>query len=221
MNKCIALAAILVASTNFTGCSVWDIKYGEGKPKITHQLHDVNGEERDGIYAWNPDTVGAVTSRTYPTDKDGKLIYVLKGEKTVPLSIPRTCVMSAAAIKAKDSEGGVTVNVNPPVGSTGVNFNAMSRELQKITVLSTKSEAATFLDVALFGICMSTMNGQLQESENRALFEIAIKESAAIAIAAEGTKREAIKPDPIQPIQPIPSIVQIPSIIQRVPAAPD
>lgn len=226
MKYFIAVAVTLIVSLNLTGCtSIWELKYGKEKPAITHQFLTIENNPRHGIYAWGPDASAAVTLGVYKKDSDGKIIpferskLVLDSEtvassnkskdknygierkyrtenETAYLYEQKTCVMSAAAIKTRDSEGGLTVKIP---ASTVVELGAVARELQKATVLSSKNEAATFLDVALFGICMASLNGYIEDPEIiKSLIMSAIENSATIATKVEETKQEALNPDPKQ-----------------------
>ena len=185
MKEYITMIAIAIVSLAFSGCSVWDLKYGKEKPKITYSYLTDNSK-RDGIHAWNPDTSAAVSMTKYLKDGQGSLINNEDDENITYFYEQKTCVMSAAAIKARDSEGGLTINVTPPSGTdTGVNLGAVTRELQKITMLQNKNEAATFLDVAFFGICMASMNDSINKTEVKSLMDTAITNAAAIANGVE------------------------------------
>lgn len=191
---------LFLATITMTGCatSVWEMKYGKEKPPISYAFAE-DGASLDGIYAWKPDAVAAVSRAVYTVNeetnsvitydmpvRDENGIYVIKG---LPLYHRKTCVMSAAAIKERNSEGGFNLTVNPPAGDTGGTVGAVSRELQKVTILASMSEAATFLDVAMFGICTAAMNGDLNE-QTKDLFKHSITEAASIARIREQTKKD-------------------------------
>lgn len=203
MNKYITIISILAASFTFSGCSVWDLKYGKEKPKITYSYLTQEGKT-NGLHAWNPDTSAAVSMAKNLRDSKGEIVSYekitidkldKKGRQTadstkiteqIYLYEQKTCVMSAAAIKARDSESGLTIKVNPVNGTeTSANFGAVTRELQKITMLQSKNEAATFLDVAFFGICMASMNDSIDKTEVKTLMSTAITSAAAIANGVE------------------------------------
>lgn len=192
---------LFLAMTTMTGCatSVWEMKYGKEKPPISYAFVE-DGASLDGIYAWKPDAVAAVSRAAYEPnaeknsvitydmpvrDENGKYV-----DKKFPLYKRKTCVMSAAAIKERNSEGGLNLTVNAPTGKTGGTVGAVSRELQKVTILASTSEAATFLDVAMFGICMAAMNGDLDGQATIELFKHSITEAASIARIREQTKNE-------------------------------
>lgn len=220
MKDFIAVAVILGAGFAFSGCtntSFYDAKWGRDKPKTSFMVLD-SSEARNGIYSWRPDTVAAVSRGVYAKDKQGQIItyeksvsYV-KSEPTnkfkkkeygtrkisVPYYEQKLCVMSAAAIKAQDSEGGLVINV--PVSAAGakseVDFRAVVREIQRVTELSRKKEAATFLDIALFNICLASMNGYIEDPEIiRSLVMEAIAKSATIAELEAETKQKELNPD--------------------------
>ena len=218
MNKCIAVAGILATSVTFGGCtSLYELKYGKEKAPISFSYLTEDGKS-DGVHAWKPDASAAVSmskylknpqgemisyerNRAYLESKTGNLFKRTEKYKTVKETAyfyeQKTCVMSAAAIKARDSEGGLTINVTVPEGvGTGVELGGVVRELQKITALQSKDEAATFLDVALFGICMASMNGYISPVEVPFLIQEAIKQSATIATTIEKTKQNVISTDP-------------------------
>lgn len=191
---------LFLAMTTMTGCatSVWEMKYGKEKPPISYAFVE-DGASLDGIYAWKPDAVAAVSRAAYEPNSEKNSVITLdmpvrdrNGEyvaKKFPLYKRKTCVMSAAAIKERNSEGGLNLTVNAPTGETGGTVGAVSRELQKVTILASTSEAATFLDVAMFGICMVAMNGDLNE-QTKELFKHSITEAASIARIREQTKNE-------------------------------
>lgn len=221
MNKCIAVAVILATSFTFSGCtSLYELKFGKEKAPISFSYLTQDGKS-DGIHAWKPDASAAVSMSKYLRDSNQKIINYerdramfeynrrgkiirkyYEGKETVNLYEQKTCVMSAAAIKARDSEGGFTLNVTVPEGvGTGVELGGVVRELQKITALQSKDEAATFLDVALFGICMASMNGYISPVEVQQLIREAIIQSASIAKSIEKTKKDLISTDvPLNPI---------------------
>ncbi|OXL18920.1 hypothetical protein [Psychrobacter sp. DAB_AL32B] len=215
MNKFTAVAVILATSFTFSGCTSWyELKFGKEKAPISFSYLTQDGKS-DGIHAWKPDASAAVSMSRYLRDSDGKIITYerdramfkynqkgkitekyYEGKETVNLYEQKTCVMSAAAIKARDSEGGLTLNVTVPEGvGTGVELGGVVRELQKITTLQSKDEAATFLDVALFGICMASMNDYISPVEVPLLMQEAIKQSASIATAIEKTKKDVMSTD--------------------------
>lgn len=204
MNKFVMSAIVVIVSLATSGCatSLWELRYGKDKPPISYTfLQDVG--KRDGIYAWRPDTAAAVSLAVYVRDEKGNVVVYQKDGKSVPLYEQKTCVMSAAAIKARDSEGGFNLSITTPESATGGELGAITRELQKITVLSSKSEAATFLDVALFGICMASMNGYVDQAEAQALIQDAITQAAGIASAAEQTKTQALAAGSDQALPPL------------------
>ncbi len=206
MNKYIMIVAILAASVTFSGCSVWDLKYGKEKPKITYSYLIQEGKT-NGLHAWNPDTSAAVSMAKNIRDSKGEIVSYekqtidkldKKGRQTVDstkiieqiyLYEQKTCVMSAAAIKARDSESGFIIDVTPLNGTdASANLSAVTRELQRITMLQSKNEAATFLDVAFFGICMASMNDSINETEVKSLMSTAITSAVAIANGVEQTE---------------------------------
>ncbi len=203
MKKFIVVAVVLGASFIFSGCtSVYELKYGKEKPSISHTFLEDAGK-RNGIYAWKPDSSAAVSFTAYTRDKEGNLVPSNNTINPSYLFEQKACVMSAAAIKARDSEGGLTLNITPPTSGVKADFDAIIREVEKITLLSKKHEAATFLDVAFFGICMASINGSINSSQVDKLMSEAIIYASSIANGANITTvtdapvSEGIKVKPI------------------------
>ncbi|MGP5347226.1 hypothetical protein ACTXLJ_11265 [Psychrobacter celer] len=172
---------------NFSGCtSIHELTYGKEKPSISYTFLDDKGK-RNGIYAWKPNSSAAVSLTAYIRDKQDNLIPDYNTTNPSYLFEQKACVMSAAAIKARDSEGDITLNLTPPTSSAEVDFGAIIREVEKITLLSAKHEAATFLDVAFFGICMASNNGSINSSQVDKLMSEAIAQAASIANGANVT----------------------------------
>ena len=205
MKKIIVLAIMLGVGFNFSGCtSVHELKYGKEKPSISHTFLE-DADKRNGIYAWKPDSSAAVSFTAYIRDKEGNLVPSDNIINPSYLFEQKACVMSAAAIKARDSEGGLTLNITPPASGSKADLDAIIREVEKITLLSAKHEAATFLDVAFFGICMASINGSIKSSQVDMLMTEAIIYAASIA---NGNNIKNLTDDPVSrrtKVQPITS----------------
>lgn len=217
MKDFIAVAVMLGASFAFSGCtstSIYEAKWGKEKPTYAHALLD-NNEARNGIFIWKPDAAAAVSLAVYKKDANGNLIGPTKRKRVVEgvaiedlvyLYEQKACVMSSAAIKLRDSDGGLSLKVPASeVKGTAVELRAAARELQKFTLLSSKNEAATFLDVALFNICMASMNGYIEDPKIvKDLIMDAIEKAANIAVKVENTKQQVLNTneEPEKPEKP-------------------
>ena len=192
MKKIVVLSMMLGSGLIFSGCtstSLYETKYGKEKP-IPSFATLSNESARNGIFIWRPDSSAVVTLAVYNKDADGNLIEPRKRQRivnetiledTVYLHEQKACVMAAATARARDSVGGFNVNIDAPVGSTEVDIGAVAAEVQKNTLLLSTSEANTFLDVALFGICMSSINGSISSDHAKTLMSEAIRTAASIA----------------------------------------
>ena len=116
----------------------------------------------------------AVSLETIRWKKDGVFEEAQNGD---PVYEKKTCIMSAAAIKAHDSEMNLTVNLTLPEGER-TELSSMIKELQRVTLLASKSEAVSFLDTALFGICVVKMNGHINDEQTKELIQLAIRAAA-------------------------------------------
>lgn len=202
MKVFIAVAVVLAASFISSGCtstSLYEAKYGKEKP-IPSFATLTNNEARNGIFIWRPDSSAAVSLAVYKRDVAGNLVgpnprkRIIDGvtiEDSVYLHEQKACVMSSAAARSRDSAGGVNIQVAPPAG-TAIDVGAVAAEIQKNTLLSTTSEANTFLDVALFGICMSSMNGFIEPGDVSILIRDAVEKAATIAMEAEKANQKKL-----------------------------
>ena len=192
MKKIVVLSMILGSSLIFNGCtstSVYEAKYGKEKP-IPSFATLSNESARNGIFIWRPDSSAVVSLAVYNKDADGNFVGPRKRQRLVDKTVledsvylheQKACVMSSATARARDSVGGFKVDVVPPAGNTRVNVGAVAAEMQKNTLLLATSEANTFLDIAFFGICMSSINGSIDNDDAKALMSEAIQSAVSIA----------------------------------------
>jgi len=200
----IVVSMVLGASFIFSGCtstSLYEAKYGKEKP-IPSFVTLTNKEARNGVFIWRPDSSAAISLAVYNRDINGNLVEPSKRQRLVEgviiedsvyLHEQKACVMSSAAARARDSSGGVNIQVAQPAG-IAVDLGAVAAEIQKNTLLSTTSEANTFLDVALFGICMSSMNGFIEPKEVPQLIKDVVEKAATIAMEAEKANQRVVSP---------------------------
>lgn len=178
-------AAVLVLS----GCSAHELWWGKQRPSVGYTFLRDEGR-RDGIYAWRPDAAAAVAAPSYVRDPKGYLVKHPGRDEY--LYEQRTCVLSAAAIKSRDAEGGLTVEVDAPQGATSGEIGAIAREIQRINMLGSKNEAATFLDVALFNICIASLNGMVSDGDAKTLIADALARATEIGKAEQDAKIRAL-----------------------------
>ncbi|MBV2159112.1 hypothetical protein EUC41_01195 [Achromobacter denitrificans] len=176
--------AVCVVVGGLSGCGAWSAD----KPKPSFAF--VSSEHAAGIFAWKPDAAVSVVQNRPLLDANNSPIYreVIEKDKAGneqstrhSMTEPKTCVMSAAAIRVRDAEAGISLTPPKDVGE----LSAVWRELQKIAILGSPSAAATYLDVAMFGICLAAMNNHIDQKETAALIAQALKEASQLGLGAQ------------------------------------
>lgn len=176
--------AVCVVVGGLGGCGAWSAD----KPKPSFAF--VSSQHAAGIFAWNPDAAVSVVQNRPLLDANSSPIYrdvierdTAGNEQVIrnPMTEPKTCVISAAAIRVRDTEAGASFTPPKDVGELRVIW----RELQKIAILGSPSAAATYLDVAMFGICLAAMNNHIDQKETAALIAQALKEASQLGLGAQ------------------------------------
>ncbi len=155
------------------------IPFERSKPILESETIGIFSESKShGIYKQN-------VKRTYREETEKEIAYLYQ---------QKACVMSSAAIKLRNSDSGISLDV--PASLTGtiteVELRAAAKEFQKVTALTSKNEATTFLDVALFNICMASINGLIAPEEVAGLINNAVEKAATFAIEVETTKQQTL-----------------------------
>lgn len=163
--KVIAVIPALLLS----GCatSVWEAKWGADKPHISYVSLEAGESQIDKLYVWNPNNNAA---------------YVFQNSG----SATAACVASADVAKTRSYENELKVGL----GKILNNFDSAKLEeklsvIETLTKLNEKGESASFLNVAMFHICMMSGSGKITPSEANALMSRAIDKAAEVAKPAK------------------------------------
>lgn len=151
------------------GCasSIWEAKWGADKPHISYVSLEAGELQKDKLYVWNPNNNAA---------------YVFQNTG----SATAACMASADVAKARSYENEFKVDLGKFVDKLdSAKIDENLKVLDTITKLSEKSESATFLNVAMFHICMMAGSGKIAPSDANALMSKAIDKAAEIAKPAK------------------------------------
>ncbi len=165
------LGLVLVATASMSGCatSAWDLRYGADKPHISYVSLSASETRNDKLYVWNPNNNAAY-------------IYVENNKASA-------CVASADVAKARSTENELKIDIGKILDTVdSAKLEDKLKIVDNITKLGERTEKATYLNVALFHICMLAGAGKLDQSAVRALVEQAIEKSATLG---SGTPNKA------------------------------
>lgn len=176
MRSLISAAGVALACTGCAGG--WEFVHGQQKPQMSATVvsrdyiyTDLSDPSKDGkpfrsgeiTFEANQetDTKQGVADDKKPSEKPTKsppktvAIVSWNPVNTAALvdNHGQACVQAAAAVRNTSLEGGVKVSITDKADVQGVN-----RVIDSATILSAKDAAASFLDVALFGICVIALN---------------------------------------------------------------
>jgi hypothetical protein len=160
---------IVMPALLLSGCatSVWDAKWGPDKPHISYASLESGGAPLDKLYVWNPNNNAA---------------YVFPSTATATVA----CIASADVAKARNHESGFKIdlgNILDKIESTKIEETL--KVIDSVTKLSDKGEAASFLNVAMFHICMMAGSGKITPSEANSLLGKAIDKAAEMTKPAK------------------------------------
>lgn len=156
---------IIVATIPFVSAcssvpSIWEVKYGPDKPQFSY-VHRSDGnsdtsKNAGGIYIWNPNTTTAYTNAA--------------GSACIqPADVYRVNSSLSSGKIAADAAGSKI---------TGANAEYLAQTAQAAMLLANQDAKGTFLSVALFNLCMLSMNSMIDASSASKLFSEALKEAA-------------------------------------------
>ncbi|ULA63382.1 MAG: hypothetical protein LZF86_110077 [Nitrospira sp.] len=168
-----ALVAITLVLSG-CGMSAWELKWGSDKPHISYASLDSGKDQADKIYVWNPNNNAA-----YVFHKDGQDPDKKEGEvKRLPVEVTGACMASADVAKARSYEGEIKLDLGKLADDASL--EQKQKVLDTVTKLSERNEAASFLNVALFHICMMAGAGKIDQSQANTLMLKAIEEAPKV-----------------------------------------
>lgn len=152
-------AAGALALVSLAGCStppsIWELKYGPDKPQFSY-VRQSTGEKTGDLYIWNPNTTASFTSQN-----------------------GTTCIQSAGVFRVGSAAASGKIAADAAGSSvTGLDVGYSAQSAQAAILLASQDAKATFLSVALFNLCMMSMNGQIQGTDAAAAFSNALEKAA-------------------------------------------
>ena len=151
------------------GCatSVWEAKWGSDKPKISFVSLEAGQSQPDKLYVWNPNNNAAYIFQNY-------------GSATT------ACMASADIAKARSYDSELKVNLGKVLDKIdSAKIEDKLKIIETVTKLSEKGESASFLNVAMFHVCMMAGSGKITPSEANSLMGKAIDKAAELAKPAK------------------------------------
>jgi hypothetical protein len=179
--KAIALACI---GTCLAACSDINLKQPTGA--------GANQNNRDRVYDWSPGKAAAIGVDQWIGDGPGG------HAKTNGMKM---CVLTAASANTSATSASGSINVSSPSKVT-VSANGSVIAEQGVVMLHNENAAATWLDIALFHLCMMSANtNTIDQNAMPALVESAFRSSLEIAKAGSqwAPNQIAQPPDTQQP----------------------
>ena len=156
----------LCASVFFlSGCStsLWEAKWGHDKPHISFVSLDATKTQIDKLYVWNPNNNAAY-------------VFQAGGVTT------GACLASADVAKSRNYESEVKVDLGKVLDKIdSAKLEDKLKVIETVTKLTDKGGPASFLNVAMFHICMMAGAGKITSGEADALMSTAIIESAKLS----------------------------------------
>ncbi|PKF77884.1 hypothetical protein CW749_19320 [Vibrio sp. vnigr-6D03] len=161
MKKMIALGIFLSLLTTGCASSWWGVKYGKEKPHISF-VQTPSGEVKDRLYVWNPNHNAA---------------YIFDGSNGKIAA----CLASADVAKSRDFEASLNLDVGKILDKIeSGKVDSTLKSIEKLTKLSEKKEAASYLNVAMFHICMLAGADKISQQQAATLMQKAIEHSATL-----------------------------------------
>jgi hypothetical protein len=157
--------SILIFTLLLNGCatSVWEAKWGNDKPHISYVSLESGESQPDKLYVWNPNNNAA-----YIFQNGGSSVAA--------------CVASADVAKSKNIDSSFKIDVGEIVGKVdSAKVENTLKIIENITKLSEKKESASFLNVAMFHICMLSNSGRITPGQTNTLVTESIKAAASLS----------------------------------------
>lgn len=147
------------------GCatSVWEAKWGADKPHISYVSLEDAKQSPDKLYVWNPNNNAA---------------YIFQNGG----SASAACLASADVAKARNYESEFKVDLGKMFDKIdSAKVEDTLKIIDTVTKLSERGESASFLNVAMFHICMMAGAGKISPTEANTLMAKAIDKAAEIS----------------------------------------
>ena len=164
-----SLISIFLVVVMLSGCatSVWEAKYGSDKPHISYISLAAGENQPDKLYVWNPNNNAAY-------------IFQNTGSATA------ACLASADVAKARSYENELKIDLGKVLDKIeSAKIEDKLKIIDTVTKLSEKGESASFLNVAMFHICMMAGAGKLTNAEANNLMAKAIDKAAEVSKPAK------------------------------------
>ncbi len=163
------------------GCSWREFVTGAPKPQISYvKLTGSDKEPVDKIYVWNPDTSAAYI---YPTNNSQ--INAANGDSVtayiVNYSAGKACIYGADVFKTIDSEFDSSATIKAINDIDGLDASTKGKLIENVTKISEKDEAAAYLSVAMFNLCMIGANQNIKDDQMAELIEVALEQARIVA----------------------------------------
>ena len=167
--KVSSLVSFFLVVVMLSGCatSVWEAKYGSDKPHISYISLAADENQPDKLYVWNPNNNAAY-------------IFQNTGSATA------ACLASADVAKARSYENELKIDLGKVLDKIeSAKIEDKLKIIDTVTKLSEKGESASFLNVAMFHICMMAGAGKLTNAEANNLMSKAIDKAAEVSKPAK------------------------------------
>ena len=155
---------ILMSTLILSGCatSVWETKWGNDKPHISYVSLESDENQPDKLYVWNPNNNAA---------------YIFQNEGNSVAA----CVASADVAKSRNIESSFKIDIGEIVGKVdSAKFENTLKIIESLTKLNEKKESASFLNVAMFHICMLSSSGKITPEQTNNLILESIKSASKL-----------------------------------------
>lgn len=165
----LATTLLSLSTAMLGGCatSVWEAKYGSEKPHISYVSLEAGKSQLDKLYVWNPNNNAAY-------------VFQSTGSATA------ACLASADVAKARSYESELKVDLGKVLDKIdNAKIEDKLKIIDTVTKLSEKGESASFLNVAMFHICMMAGAGKVTSAEANTLMSKAMDKAAEVSKAAE------------------------------------
>lgn len=158
----IALIVLSVLFLNSCATSIWEAKWGNDKPHISYVSLESGKIQPDKLYVWNPNNNAA---------------YIFQNSGN-PVA---ACVASADVAKSMNIDSSFKIDVGEVVGKVGsAKIENTLKIIENITKLTEKKESASFLNVAMFHICMLSNSERITPAQTNTLISESIKAAASL-----------------------------------------
>jgi len=163
----LVIALVTMMALNGCATSVWEAKWGHDKPHISYVSLDSAATQIDKLYVWNPNNNAA---------------YIFQSGGTTT----GACLASADVAKSRNYESEVKVDLGKILDKVdSAKLEDKLKIIETVTKLSDKGGPASFLNVAMFHICMMAGAGKITQAEASTLMSKAIIESAKLSGVAQ------------------------------------